>query len=559
MRIVLMNTPTRIYLPNYILPTGIISLAAYLEKCGHEVRVVDAAALREHDKIIRQVVEFAPELIGIGGIITAYAYIISLTLDLKRAFPEVPIVLGGQVVINNEHNCYAHMGIDYVVHGYGEIALEKLVRHLSGQLPIEAIPGISYRRDGEVVTNPGREFFKDINEMPLPAYHLVDMDHYATVNGLRLTKLQKYLDKTGKRITNHRFAMVMGTLGCTDRCTFCVHEQEFVGLKVFSNEYLLRHIRHLHEKYDINVFNIGEEMFITKLSRAREFNNLMKEHFPNVFWSASTRADFVTPEMVAELETGNCFALGYGFESGSQKMLDIMKKRISREQNMIAYTSTDNSSLVAAASLMVGNVGETNETIKETVDAIRKAHIGTSAVFFAAAYPGGRTWDWAVERGLIKDTHAYLVAASDKDAADRINVNLTPFPNYILKAWQQILMWECQKQERRKSHMLNAHVGLRRKLGFFLRYFFGQTLIPVPLLSFIVDAYFAYYNLSRRFFTTAKDRQYEYKVDAKGALLPENLRVSHPQQYVPPEKLSIVLRAPKQVIPIVVADSRKIA
>jgi anaerobic magnesium-protoporphyrin IX monomethyl ester cyclase len=355
MRVVLLSTPTRVYTPNYIVPTGIISIAAYLEQCGHEVHVVDAAALREDNaSIVRRVADFNPHLIGVGGIITAYAYIISLTHDLKKALPRVPIVLGGQVSINNEKNCFEHMALDYVVHGYGEIATEKILRHLAGELPLAAIPGISYVEGGAIVANPGREFFKNINELPLPAYHLIDMEHYATVNGLKMAKLQKYLDKTGKTALNHRFCTVMGTLGCTDRCTFCVHEQEYVGLKVFSNDYLIRHIRHLHETYDINVFAIGEEMFITKLARAREFNRLMQENFPNLYWSASTRADFVTPEMIAELQTGNCFYLAWGYESGSQTMLDRMKKRMSREQNMLAYTSTDNSPLVAACSLMVG-------------------------------------------------------------------------------------------------------------------------------------------------------------------------------------------------------------
>lgn len=551
MRVVLLSTPTRIYVPNYIIPTGIISLAAYLEQCGHEVHVVDAAALREsNEQIVRRVAEFAPDLVGVGGIITAYGYIISITRDLRKVMPRVPIVLGGQVVINNEKNCFGHMAIDCIVHGYGEIALEKLTRHYSGLLRLEDIPGISYKRGDSVITNPGREFFPNVNDIPLPAYHLIDMEHYATVNGHRHSKLQKYLDKTGKRAKNHRFATVMGTLGCTDRCTFCVHEQEFVGLKIFSNDYLTRHIRHLHETYDINVFAIGEEMFITKVSRAREFNTFMKEHFPNVFWSASTRADFVTPEMIAELETGNCFYLAWGFESGSQKMLDLMKKRMTREQNMLAYTSTDNSSLVATCSLMVGNVGETNETVKETVDAIRKARIGRSAVFFASAYPGGRTWDWAVERGIIKDTHAYLLAASDKDAADRINVNLTPYPDFILRAWQQILMAECDRQETQKEHQLHARVSIKRKLALFLRAFLGKTGIPTPLLPAIVDAYFWYYRISRKLFKTQRDLRHEYKTDAKGSILPDDLKVTPPQQYLSPERLAQVMKKPVKVIKI---------
>lgn len=551
MRIVLLSTPTRVYAPNYIVPTGIMSIAAYLEQKGHEVRIVDAAALREPNaQIVRRVQEFDPQLIGVGGIITAYGYIIKLTHELRKAMPRIPIVLGGQVAINNDANCFRHMAIDYIILGYGEIAMEKLARHLRGELPIELIPGITYLERGEIVTNAGREFFPNINEMPLPAYHLIDMEHYATVNGLKFAKLSKYLEQTGKTTKSHRFVSIMGTLGCTDRCTFCIHEQEFVGLKVFSNEYLVNHIRHLKETYGIHVFSIGEEMFITKLKRAREFNNLMKEKFPDVYWYASTRADFVTPEMIAELETGNCFTLAWGFESGSQRMLDRMKKRMTREQNMLAYTSTDRSKLVSACSLMVGNVGEDNESVKETADAIRRANIGTSAVFFAAAYPGGRTWDWAVERGLIPDTHAYLLASSDKDAGVRINVNLTPYPNFILKAWQQILMWECDKQEQKKKHQLFSRYSLKDRLRRRARYFLGYTYIPTPIVRWIVEAYFVYWKLIGRRLNAVHLRKYEVKIDEDGAILPDRLIVGRPQRFVPDDRIAALVEKTRVRIPL---------
>ena len=124
-RIVLITTPTRTRKVNFMIPNGIIALAAYMEQCGHEVRIVDAALLREaYEDIARRVVEFEPDMVGVGGIITAYAYIIGLTAELRRVMPDVPIILGGPVVINNVRNCFTHMAIDHVVHGYGEIVQE---------------------------------------------------------------------------------------------------------------------------------------------------------------------------------------------------------------------------------------------------------------------------------------------------------------------------------------------------------------------------------------------------------------------------------------------------
>lgn len=539
MRVVLLSTPTRTYVPNYIVPTGIMSLAAWLEKNGHQVKIVDAAALREsNEKIVARVREFDPQLIGVGGIITAYSYIIALTHDLKKIMPQVPIVLGGQVVINNVDLCYQHMAIDYIIHGYGEFALEKLVRHLEGNLELTRIPGLCYRLNGRIIENPGREFFSRMDDMPLPAYHLVDMEHYATINGHRHAKLQKYLDQTGRTVKNHRFMTVMGTLGCTDRCTFCVHEQEFVGLKAFSSEYLIRHIEHLHKTYDIHIFTIGEEMFLTTVKRAADFNRLMKERLPNVYWSASTRANHVTPELIAELSTGNCFYTGWGFESGSQKMLDMMKKRIKRQQNIDAFYNLDHSPLVAAVTLMVGNVGEDNETIKETIDAIHKGGLYGSAVFFASPYPGGRTWDWAVERGIINDRHAYLMRASNADAAAQINCNLTPYPDFILKAWQKMLLYALHQEHMMKEHQFYQNKPRIYRIKRWLKLMFDFYAIPAPLVRYIVDAYFVYYRVSRNLFKTAKDRQYDYEVDSDGALKVQHLNVGDYQRAVTDDKLA---------------------
>jgi radical SAM superfamily enzyme YgiQ (UPF0313 family) len=509
-----------------------MSLAAWLERNGHEVSIIDAAALREpHGKIAERAAAFRPDLIGVGGIITAYACLIGLTRELKRALPRVPIVLGGQVAVSNADLCFEHMAVDFVIHGYGEIALEKLARHLSGSLPVESIPGLSFRRGGRIVENPGREFFPRMDDIPFPAYHLVDMEHYATVNGHRFAKLQKYLDQTGKTVENHRYATVMGTLGCTDRCTFCIHEQEFVGFKAFSNEYLLGLMEFLHAKYDIHVFSIGEEMFLTTLRRAREFNRLMKERLPRVYWCASTRANHVTPDLIRELSDGNCFYVGWGFESGSQRMLDLMKKRISRRANIEAYRALDASSIVASTSLMVGNVGEDDASVRETVSAVREAGIFSATAFFASPYPGSRIWDWAVERGIIPDRHEYLMRASDHDAASRINCNLTPYPDFILRAWQQMIQWACRREERRKLFHLHIARSPVQKLKAWLKLWFGFYLIPAPLVGPLAGLYCILHGWRARFFPTERDRRYRHETEPDASLKVGRPRAGIPQVF----------------------------
>lgn len=556
MRVVLINTPASLYDKSTIVPTGLLMLAANLEQHGHQVRILDPAATRVPlADVIRDTCEFEPALIGIGGLVTAYRYILDLTHGLRAALPNAAQILGGQVVTNNIANCFQHAPIDFLATGYGEYPLVKTVQHLAGEMKASDVPGLSYRDGGKVITNPGNEYFRKLDDMPLPAYHLVDMEYYATANG-KMRGFQNYLRRKGHEHFMPRFLSVMGTLGCTDRCSFCIHEQDFVGLKVFSNQYLLNHIKFLKENYGIRVFGIGEEMFITTLKRAVEFNNLMMEHHPDVYWYGSTRANHVTPELVTELEKGNCYRLAYGIESGSQRMLDLMKKRMTREQNAIAYTTLRQSKLARGGSMMVGNVGETNKTIKETIRFIRETRMGRGGIYFASAFPGGRTWDWAVERGLIKDTHAYLLRASETNHESFILSNLTPFPDWILRAWRDLMEWEqiCQDAITRTEDGIFAAMP-NKKVYYqlfraWLRANRRQFKFPIPFLRVAVESYFAYYKISRMFFKTARDRMYEYKEDDRGALLPDNLIVGRPQRHLDEKAIEQLRSIPRKVVEI---------
>lgn len=556
MRVVLISTPTRQNVPNYIIPTGILSIAAYLRDVGHEVFFIDAALTRQsHADIAIKALELKPDVLGISGIITSYAYVVELSHALKKTMPFTPIVLGGHITINNIKNCFERMRIDYLVHGYGEIAVAKILRHVAGQLEISQIPGISYRDGNLAIHNHGREFVEDINQLPLPAYDLADMEHYATVIG-KDKKLLEWLEKRGKTISNFRFITMMGALGCIARCTFCVHEQEFLGIRYYSDQYILKHLNYLYHNHNIRIFAIGEEMFVTDAKRVKNFNKLVKENFPEMYWRAATRAQFVTEEFVAALDDdeSSCYSFVFGFESGSQRVLNLMNKRTQVIENVNAYRRIkDSRFLNVNCSLMIGNVGETQESIQETIDSIKVGGLRNCAVFFTSAYPGGRIWDWAVERGVIENTHEYLIHVSGKDAMGNININLTPYSNWVLWAWRALVESELanqafllEKDIRVKKYNLFKRFfplwrawplnirskGLFKKLWSLFKdgtFIFWAT--PVVLIRSVLWVYFIYYKFTRKIFSTAKDKMYLYETDNRGVLLPKSLIRGVAQKY----------------------------
>lgn len=536
MKATFITTPSRTHLPNYIVPTGVLSIAAYLEQNNFTASIVDAAALREPiDKIVERTQNEDPSIVGISGIITAYAYTVELINKLKERMPNIPVVLGGQLTINTSDLFFKHTKLDFIVHGYGEIAMLKLMRHLKGELTLDQLPGISYRFGDNFITNPGREFFQKLDDMPMPAYHLIDMEHYATVRGEQ-PRLKEYLKKTGKTIKNHRMINVMGTLGCTDMCTFCVHEQEFVGLKVYSNEYLVDHMERLHKKYDINVFGIGEEMFLTTPARLRKFAELMNERLPNVFWTSSTRGNYITEELVTELENTNCYSVGWGLESGSDKILTLMKKRMTSAKNMNAYQNLAKTAIRPSASLMIGNIGEDYYTARDTMKFVKEINMPLTFPFFATPYPGARIWDWAIERGLIRDRHQFLLDISNKDIANLIHSNMTPFPFWFLRGLQRMIAYATYLQ---KDSLIGKVLKIRTlgDLRLLLSVLKGPLLIPAPFLPPILWTYQKCHDLRKKLFKTQKDDIYHYELDKDQSMRPDKIIAIKPQRALKPEEL----------------------
>ena len=432
MKIALLSTPTRTSLPNTVPPLGIMYLAPCLRKNGHSVKILDIAKTRQsNETTIAELNNFQPDLIAISGIITAYKFIHTLTHDLKLAFPSIPIVIGGHISLENSELLLNSVGCNYTIVGYGERKIVYLVDLLEGKREITDIPGLSYLKEGTVRTNLGTISFENIDDIPLPSYDLIDMEYYITAEKTNST-LNQYLIKTGKPAPVMRSFCVIGARGCTDRCTFCVHEFDYKGFHVHSIEYVMANIQVLYEKFGVRIFGFGEDLFLYKLDQVRQLVAVMNTRFPDAYFSCSTRADYINLDLLRILEQSNCFALLYGFESGDTTVLKILGKRMNPDTNVSAFKLIKETNIIPICSFMVGSPGETQGSIKNTISAIKSAGIVEGGLFFTTPYPGSRLFRWCVEQGRINDVESYLFTISNRDASV-FSFNFTPYPDIIVK------------------------------------------------------------------------------------------------------------------------------
>lgn len=461
MKIALLSTPTRTSVPNTVPPLGIMYLAPCLRKKGHIVKILDIAKTRQSNKTtIDDLNIFQPDLIAISGIITAYKFIHGLTHDLKLAFPSIPIVIGGHISLENTELLLKSVGCDYTIVGYGEKKIVYLVEFLEGKREITDIPGLSYLKEGAIQTNPGTVFFENIDDVPHPSYDLIDMEYYITVDKTNPT-LNQYLIKTGKPVPPMRSFSVIGARGCTDRCTFCVHEFDYKGFHVHSIEYVMANVQILYEQFGVRIFAFGEDLFLYKLDQVRELVVAMNTRFPDAYFSCSTRADYVTRDLLRILERSNCYALLYGFESGDIAILKILGKRMIPNTNVNAFKLIKETNIIPLCSFMVGSPGETSDSIKNTISAIKSAGIVEGGMFFTTPYPGSRLFRWCREQGRINDVESYLLMISNRDASI-LSINFTPYPDIIIK--MMYIMVQNSFQENQKAADKTYRMGYKNRI-----------------------------------------------------------------------------------------------
>ena len=176
MNVLLVNVPSRKGKAGFMLPLGLLYVGAIIERSGHRAKIVDLY-LNDIDFLYRTIEEFNPAIIGFGGIATSYGQTKRLSLQIKERYPQILQIAGGALASTYEL-LLTKTKIDVVFHGETEVSLPLFLAGFDrGSLPL-GVPGISYLSNGKIVKNPPPEQIKNIDEIPLPAYHLVDVKLY---------------------------------------------------------------------------------------------------------------------------------------------------------------------------------------------------------------------------------------------------------------------------------------------------------------------------------------------------------------------------------------------
>ena len=382
MRVLLIRPPyadfENVVLPRVGLPIGALSVAASIEQRGHEVMFFDSLVYmdknpdKKHfgaswERIKREIRNFNPDIVGITNL---FSNQLEKTLVLPRLVKEInpntKIIIGGVHATVRPLDFLDSKYFDMVIIGEGEKSGPDIIDYYAGKKDIEDVKGVVYLKDGEIKTN-GIEYIQDLDSLPIPAYHLVDMGMYFELAAKGYGSRQsEHFNKPKREIS------MITSRGCPYKCIFCsIHPTMGYKFRTQSPEYVVNHIEHVINKYQVEFIHFEDdnltldpERFETILDMIEERNLYFEWDTPN-----GVRADTLSKELLVKIKNANVASLRIAFESGVQEILDnIIKKDLDLNKAIQVCKYCYELGIPLSACYIIGFPGETKEDIKKTLD-----------------------------------------------------------------------------------------------------------------------------------------------------------------------------------------------
>jgi radical SAM superfamily enzyme YgiQ (UPF0313 family) len=393
---------------------GLGYVASVLEKAGHIVQYIDMRAsnisLADFERLSSLGKYSNIDLFGITATTPLINTALKLSSIIKKHYPHSKIIIGGVHASALPDEVLASKHVDIVVRGEGEYTF----RDLAAGVKLGEIKGISYKdKKGKIIHNPDTALIEKLDDLPLPAYHLMPME--------------KYYPSPGSYKRLPAMSLVV-TRGCYGKCTFC---NPITRGKVRSRSArkIVDEIKYLQKKYGIKEIGFFDDLFTGDRDNVEEMCNLILQEKVDVTWSCFTRANFVEENLFAKMKKAGCHTVLFGVESGSQEILDRMKKGQTLLQIKKSVALCKKLGFEIRASYIFGAIGETEDTLKKTMDLALNLDTDHAIFTIMTPYPGTEVWkearihNWPLEKNYdlyIGETVTMMIPTVSKERIQQV-------------------------------------------------------------------------------------------------------------------------------------------
>ena len=413
MKILLIDPPFYRFIGYYnrYFPLGLAYLAAVLRNEGHGVLIYDADCNVNPSKMdfisledsyphyLKSVIDkthpiwqdakkviadFNPDVVGITVWTTFAASSFTLASLCKDYNKNLPVIMGGpHISIKYDEVMKICPDVDFLVRGEGEGTIAELIKAIDkNQRDFKNINGISYRQKGVIIHNPPAKFIADLDNVPFPARDLL------------LNKASYNSEDMG---------LLMTSRGCPYACSYCATSIWERKVRYRSIDNVIAEIKHVIHQYDTRQFTFKDDSFTVNRKRVMEFcDKLIKEKI-KISWDCNTRVNLVDEELLLNMKKAGCNSIKVGIETGSERILGLINKKISLEDCRRAAKLFKKAGIHWTGYFMMGLPSETQEEMYQTLQFMKELDPDFASFSVYEPFPGTELFNIGIEKGLVQE------------------------------------------------------------------------------------------------------------------------------------------------------------
>lgn len=375
------------------IPEGLLGIASIPAKEGYKVTVIDQRIEPEWQEKLNKALKQNPVVVGTTAMTgPQIKFSLEISKNVKDFNKDIPVMWGGMHPTMQPQQTIGTPNVDIITIGEGELTFAELVRTLEAEGDLHKVKGIWFKENGKIVVNETRETLKNLDELPDLPYHLIDMEKYYAAD-----------------FRGRRSIILTTSRGCPFRCTFCIDPAVHNSIwRCYSAERVIEKMRFIIDTYGIKDFFFQDDNFGTDPDRVKNILRGIIREFDDVAWGTlGIRADAICrmdEEYQDLLVKSGCKNIDVGIESGSPRMIKLMKKDEHVEDFLKANRILAKLDIVSKYTFILGYPTETEEDIqmsKNLAMQLMAENKNAYTLFFTfCPYLGTEAWDLSVQNGF---------------------------------------------------------------------------------------------------------------------------------------------------------------
>jgi radical SAM superfamily enzyme YgiQ (UPF0313 family) len=375
---------------NRMVPQGLLSIAAYLTKRGHDVSVYDCLgpnAPLDLQKQSQAILACQPHMVGFSATTSSFLDAADLAGFIKKENPGIATVCGGVHVSALEDQLLKDFPVfDYLVAGEGEETIAELA---AGNDPA-AIKGLIWKNRDEIISNETRPKITDLDALPFPAYEKLKgfpRDYHLP--------LFSYIHTPGATMITSR--------GCMYQCSYCDRSVFKKGFRYNSAAYIYEHMAYLRKKFGVRHINIYDDLFTANRKRVIDLCENLNRNPLGIHFNCAVRVGYTDDDLLKMLKDAGCLMVSLGIESADPDMLARHKSGVSLDEVRDTVRRIQKAGLRSKGLFMMGLPGETEASIRRTSDFIMSLGLDDMNMAKFTPFPGAPLWASIQEEGTFNE------------------------------------------------------------------------------------------------------------------------------------------------------------